>query len=97
MHNDVVGTCTKIDLGVNFPARTNATDLYRLELYCAPNGTEIKYRVTRLNTGDQASGNLTTNIPTSAIPLTLGFWRGNRDTALAVTKSFSQITIATPY
>ena len=97
MHNDSTGTCTKIDLGVNFPARTNATDLYRLELFCATNGVEIKYRVTRLNTGHQVSGTLTTNIPSSAIPLTLGFWRGNRTTALAVTKSFSQITIATPY
>lgn len=97
MHNDNTGTCTKIDLGVNFPARTNATDLYRLELYCATNGVEINYRVTRLNTGDQTSGTLTTNIPTSSIALTLGFWRGNRSTALAVTKSFSQITIATPY
>ena len=97
MHNDNSGTCTKIDLGANFPARTNATDLYRLELYCATNGVEINYRVTRLNTGDQSSGTLTTNIPTSAAPLMLGFWRGNRSTALAVTKSFSQITIATPY
>ncbi len=97
MHNDNTGTCTKIDLGANFPARTNETDLYRLELYCATNGTQINYRVTRLNTGHQVSGTLTTNIPTSASPLTLGFWRGNRTTALAVTKSFSQITIATPY
>ena len=97
MHNDNTGTCTKIDLGANFPARTNATDLYRLELFCEANGTEINYRVTRLNTGHQVSGVLTTNIPSSASPLTLGFWRGNRTTALAVTKSFSQITIATPY
>ena len=97
MHNDNTGICTKIDLGANFPARTNATDLYRLELFCATNGVEIKYRVTRLNTGHQVSGVLTTNIPTSAVPLALGFWRGNRSTALAVTKSFSQITIATPY
>lgn len=97
MHNDTSGNCTKINLGSNFPANTISTDLYRLELFCFPNGTLIYYRVTRLNTGHVYEGSITTNMPASSIPLTLGFWRNNGTTALAVTKSFSQIAIATPY
>lgn len=50
---------TPIDLGANFPAKVANTDWYRFELECF--GTDlrqIRYRVTRLNTGDVAEGTL---------------------------------------
>jgi hypothetical protein len=97
MHNDNSGTCTKIDLGSDFPARTLSTDLYRLELVTLPNTSIINYRVTRINTGHTATGTLTTNIPSTSTPLTLGFWANNGSTSLAVDEAFSQITITTPY
>lgn len=97
MHNDNVGTCTKVDLGSNFPATTNNTDVYRLELFCFPVGTAIYYRVTRLNTGNVYESVITTNYPLNNAPLLFILHRNNSSTALAVDYAFSQILIATPY
>lgn len=68
MHNDATGACTKIDLGASFPVpvadRTNA---YRLEMYSPPGTTQVvNYTVTNLETGAEASGQITTNMPAAA-------------------------------
>lgn len=63
MHNDGTGTATKIDLGANFPAKTSATDLYEVRLFCLPNSADVNYYVERLNTGDKAEGVISTNLP----------------------------------
>ena len=97
MHNDNTGVCTKIDLGSNFPATTNNTDVYRLELFCLPNGVSIYYKVTRLNSGHVAEGTLSSNIPLSDTPLLFIMWRNNGTTALPVAYDFSQVIISTPY
>jgi hypothetical protein len=67
MHNDGAGAATKVDLGASFPGRTNAVDLYKLELSCIPNGSDITYTVTRLNTGATTSGTLSTNLPVNTV------------------------------
>lgn len=84
MHNDGSGTATKISLGANFPDHTLSTDLYELALFCAPNGSEVGYQVTRLNTGDVASGTITTDLPANTQLLAPQGWRNNGTTALAV-------------
>ncbi len=69
MHNDSAGTCTKIDLGVNFPAnRTSGsvmTTMYSVELYNYARGADVYYRVINLEIGALAQGVITSNLPAS--------------------------------
>jgi hypothetical protein len=84
IHNDASGTATEVDLGANFPANTQTTDIYELQLVAHPADTEIHYRVRRLNTGDVASGTLTTDLPVNTTTQWPQFYRNNGSTALAV-------------
>jgi hypothetical protein len=67
-HNDGSGTCTKVDLGVNFPSNRTAgaalTTTYSIELYNANgNTTDIIYKVTNNETGAKVEGTINTNLP----------------------------------
>ena len=72
-HNDASGTATKIDLGATFPAnKTGAVangEVYTLELFNDYLSTSVKYRVTKVSTGEQTTGTITTNLPASTTPL----------------------------
>ena len=72
-HNDATGTATKIDLGSTFPAnKTGAVangEVYTLELFNDYLSTSVKYRVTKVSTGEQTTGTITTNLPASTTPL----------------------------
>lgn len=81
--NDGSGSATVTDLGANFPANSSATDYYELELACLPNGSEIFYKVTRLNSGHIATGTLTSDLPTNTSFLSHHFWVNNNTTASA--------------
>jgi hypothetical protein len=67
MHNDATGTCTKIDLGVNFPANRTAgaemSTMYSIELYNKVNTTSVIYKVINLETSSFATGTITTDLP----------------------------------
>ncbi len=64
MRNDGTGTATKIDLGSNFPVPTiDRNNYYRLDMYIAPNSTVCYYKVTNYLTGNVASGNFNTDMP----------------------------------
>lgn len=91
MHNDGSGTCTKVDLGANFPANTKDTDWYRGEFYCPPNGSTVYYLVTRMNTSDQALGSLTTNLPTNTNFLAPQGYINNTATAAAATLHYGRM------
>lgn len=79
---------TPIDLGVNFPSTTLSTDVYELALFSAPNSGDVGYEVTRLNTGNIATGIITnsgsTVLPTNTTLITPWGYRTNNATALAV-------------
>lgn len=86
---------TAIDLGVNFPANTSATDFYELWLFSDPNdNTQVRYLVNRWSGATTAisnpiSGVLSNGTPGTTMPATttnLGpaFWRTNNTTAAAV-------------
>jgi len=47
MHNDMTGTCTKIDLGPNWPANFSDDISYRLILTTLPNSRVVAYRAIR--------------------------------------------------
>lgn len=78
MQNDSAGTCTKTDLGASFPAMTSSADFYELILFAAPGQTtSIQYQATQIFTGAQASGTLSSNLPTSNTELFPWIWLGN--------------------
>lgn len=79
---------TKIDLGANFPANSLSADLYELSLFSSPYSGDVYWQVTRLNTGDTASGQIVNSgavvLPTASLLLGVVAWRCNNATALAV-------------
>lgn len=84
MTNDASGTATKTSLGSSFPANTQNTDWYELELRCEPNGSRVEWTVNRRNTGDTISGVISSDLPSANAVLVPHIWRNNGATALAV-------------
>lgn len=85
-----------IDLGAGFPANTLSTVGYELALF-APQSGGIHYQVTRLDTGDTASGFLASGIPVGTTLLCHQIWRSNNATALAVGIDICGIYMETDY
>jgi hypothetical protein len=82
---------TPIDLGANFPINTVDTDAYELALFSPPgNDYNAYYEVTRINTGNVASGVIVGDgggavLPAPALLLTYGWhWRSNSTSTAAV-------------
>ncbi len=80
-----------IDLGVNFPANSLSADAYELALFSPPNSfSTVFYEVTRINTGDVATGAIVGDgaaiiLPSPYLQLTYSWnFRTNNATALAV-------------
>lgn len=63
LHNDSSGSATATDLGAQFPANTDATDWYELEMWWGDSATSVHWKLTRCNTGDTTRGNIETNLP----------------------------------
>jgi hypothetical protein len=87
----------RTSLGANFPVNTVTTDVYELALFAPPNGSDIKYQVTRLNTGDVANGTISgaSALPANTTLLTLQMWRSNGGTATAVAIDMVQVYVET--
>ncbi len=94
MSNDGSGTCTKVDLGSNFPAN-NTTAVYEVTFYAAPNDTQISYRVVRLDTGNVATGTITTDLPTNTTFLAWHAYANNGGTAAAVVLELIKMYLST--
>lgn len=86
--NDGTGTATTTDLGANFPVNTSATDIYDVTFYCTSDTSQLFYHVLRVNTGNEASGTITTDLPTSSSYLALHMQINPGATAEAVQYSF---------
>jgi hypothetical protein len=95
--NGATATNAAIDLGAAFPANTLSADAYELVLFAPSGGGVVSYQVTRLNTGDTASGSLTVNLPLSTVLLCHQLWRTNNATALAVGLDICGLYIETDY
>lgn len=66
MHNDGAGTCTKIPLGASWPRPTSdRTAVYEIHVYAPPNSSNIYYTALDLVNDLEASGTITTNIPST--------------------------------
>ncbi|HKX73574.1 MAG TPA: hypothetical protein VJM32_06145 [Candidatus Saccharimonadales bacterium] len=96
MHNDASGTATEIDLGANFP-KNNAAAVYELTLFCAPNGTDVHYRVVRLDTNVEATGTINSNYPTSSTFLAHHAHMSNGSTAAAVILEVMRVYLESDY
>lgn len=78
--NDGTGAATAVDLGGGFPT-TGGQDLYELILSAEPNGSEIRYRVERLNGGNVAEGTITTDLPLNTSFMAPHMWYNNGTSA----------------
>jgi len=95
--NGATATNTPIDLGATFPANTLSADVYELALFAPAAGSAVHYQVTRLNTGDKASGSLTTGLPLGTVFMCQQLWRCNNATALAVGLDICGLYVETDY
>ena len=72
-HNDATGTCTKVDLGVDFPANRTAgaisTTIYSILIYNAPGSTDVNVKVFNAETGVSTEVTVTTNLPATSLGL----------------------------
>ena len=92
IHNDNVGACTAIDLGVDFPSNTLQTDLIYFKLIFNLDGT-ISYVVTNKSTNITTSGLISTNLPIGTMYEQM--YTCNNATALIARLSFCIRTIRT--
>jgi hypothetical protein len=97
IHNDGSGTATKIDLGATFPVpAVDLTTIYRLTLFSPPGTTQsVGYEVENLDTGEKATGVVTTNLPTTSIALAQTVQASVGGTSSVVGVAISQIYVET--
>jgi hypothetical protein len=95
---------TPISLGANFPINTLSTDAYELALFSPPNQFDtVYYEVTRLNTGNVATGVINGDgasiiLPSPYTLLTYSWnFRTNNATALSVGLDIMSDYIETDY
>ena len=92
---------TAIDLGASFPANTLSADVYELVIHAPPTSTNVSWQVTRLNTGDIASGTITNTTPGTTLPASTTFlaprlYRTNNATALTVGLDLASMVLEVP-
>lgn len=83
MCNDGAGTCTKINLGANFPAH-NTTSLYFVSITYSPGGANIDYFIENLGTSNIATGNVTSNLPTGTVGQNGVVWANTKSQSASV-------------
>jgi hypothetical protein len=68
MHCDASGPSTKIDLGASFPVPTvDRQEVYEIAMFSPPGTTQsVTYRIRNLRTGAEATGTVTTDIPSTS-------------------------------
>ena len=96
-HNDGSGTCTKIDLGSNFPAnRTSgavASDFFVFELYNPFNSNTVYYKAISLENNVIVEGSITSNLPSDTTPITIQACRTSGSSSNACSFDISQLTL----
>lgn len=102
LHNDSTGTATKIPLGSDFPSNRTAgsafTGMFCLELFNDYGSTQVKWRMTRIDTGTVEQGTITTNLPSTSTFLCPVASRSNgSSTSLACIMDVASIQIFTKY
>lgn len=91
LHNDGSGSAVATDLGANFPANTDATDIYELILWWSASATAVYYQLVRLNTGHVASGKITSELPGSTAALNAHIIANTRSGSAALDIAWSRV------
>lgn len=95
IHADGTAIPTIINLGVSFPV--NTTDLLEMILFAKPNDTVVTYRIKNLQTNNEVSGTLSTNLPANTAFLGRIMWATNNATAAAVAWDCSRFGLETDF
>jgi hypothetical protein len=73
MSNDAAGVCSKVDLGVNFPANRSSgaimTTIYSVSMYNAPSSSQVLVRIRNKETGIFVDNIISSNLPASTLGL----------------------------
>jgi len=96
MYNDGSGTATKVNLGANFPANNTAA-VYEITLFAPANGSNITYRVKRLDTDVVSNGTISTDLPSNTTFLTRHEYMNNGGTAAAVDLEVMRVYLESDY
>lgn len=97
IYNDASGTASTIPLGSNFPKNNSNTDLYELCLFSRPNTTTVEYQMRRLNTGHEATGTLSTDLPSNTTLLAPLGWESVGGTSSTIGVDLVSLYIETDY
>lgn len=98
MTNDGSGTATKTDLGASFAVPTvDRTSVYELAMFCPPNSTTLKYTVSDLVSGAEASGTVTTDLPAVNTVLTPRGWASVGGTSSVIGVALMSLYIETDF
>lgn len=85
MHNDGSGTATKIALGSSFPKPTaDDSAWYFLELRCEKEGSSIDYRVLNPISGAEASGSISSDMPSLTTSMNFYQWMSAGGTSTGI-------------
>lgn len=94
-YNDASGTASAIPLGASFPVTNNA--VYTAMFFSAPNGSEIGYKIERLDTAAVAEGTFSTDIPSNTTFLGPHVWINNGATAAATAVDLINMYVETDH
>lgn len=95
IHNTAGTAPTIIALGANFPV--NTTDIIEFILFAKPNDTVVTYRIKNLNSGNETTGTISTNLPDTTAFLGRLMWATNNATAAAVAWDCSRFGLETDF
>ena len=98
LNNDASGGATKTDLGSSFPVPDSSNNaIYEMTLFAKANDTSIGWRVVRLDTGDVASGTISSDMPAGSTFLAPHFYVNNNGVASAVILDFYRYYLSSDY
>lgn len=69
VYNDASGATTKTDLGSNFQTSIAGAAWLRVQVTAPPGGGTVRYKITNLANNAEASGTISTNIPSASTAL----------------------------
>jgi hypothetical protein len=96
IYNDGSGTATLTGLGANFPARAT-NNVYELRLVSVANSQSVTYTLTNIDTGNVATGTLSSNLPASTQFLGWTMWTNKGTSTGLITLGFMQVVGETRY
>jgi hypothetical protein len=85
--NDGTSTATCTTLGANFPKAT-ANTAYEVAFWAVPNGSAIGYYIRRLVNGSEATGSVSTDLPSNTVQLGWDFTINSGTSAAITTMQF---------